>query len=679
MKEWFHGVKTQGGSGIFVLVLIVGAVAWVLGKAQQGGGNGPSGPGGGPGGSAGGAGSYNTGYGSPPQGAGYQGGGAPPPPPRSSGQGPGAGHGGSYGNQHHYHQTPQSEPDPDATPPPGSEMPKPDPPKSSWGGSQKGASEGWEKAREETRRREAERKKQEEQRKKAEEERKQQEEAAKKAKAAAEKEKWEKMRQREKEAREREARERIARERLAKEKEAQEKAAKEKETQEAAIKAKLEREIREKLEAEELSKKEAADRAAKEASATADKAAKDREERLKAARERVEKLAKERSVFGVGERTNPYDGASPSVRSAAYRNSTNNYERPTAKSYMGTDDDGVTHSFRPYDEPRRPGARTANSFVYSEGRSSYAPSATTARTTPPPSQRGTYTTADPDKVVIKAVYLFNDLFPKPVAQLISGVGNVTDGLILRITTEGLFIDDDVRGVPQREWDVKAWTMKLVEVSARTYLSLDDVSLIDRCSGGNSQRQPRSTSQHPRSRGKEVRLRHRRGGELESRQRCTTFEARHSSQILGPERLVDCGDHEAVDATGLHLNSCIDSPPRAYYIWPEPGAMATNVFRNVVVALALCCIPFLTACPSATWILSCDCNCISDRSFRTGNRFPDFLCISASCMHMFSQLAYFRTSSFIMPIPPPLFFGHTFRKKVFARSLFTTHYEERLML
>lgn len=34
---------------------------------------------------------------------------------------------------------------------------------------------------------------------------------------------------------------------------------------------------------------------------------------------------------------------------------------------------------------------------------------------------------------------------------------------MRITTEGLFIDDDVRGVAQREWDVKAWTLKLVEV------------------------------------------------------------------------------------------------------------------------------------------------------------------------------------------------------------------------
>ena len=76
-----------------------------------------------------------------------------------------------------------------------------------------GASAGWEKAREETKKREEERRKQEEIRRKR-------EEAEKQARAAAEKEKWEKMRAREKEVREREARERIARERLAKEKEA---------------------------------------------------------------------------------------------------------------------------------------------------------------------------------------------------------------------------------------------------------------------------------------------------------------------------------------------------------------------------------------------------------------------------------------------------------------------------
>lgn len=78
--------------------------------------------------------------------------------------------------------------------------------------------------------------------------------------------------------------------------------------------------------------------------------------------------------------------------------------------------------------------------------------------------RQPYTTNDPDKIVIRAVYGFLNQFAKtPSSQLLSGVGSVTDGLILRITTEGLFIDDDVRGVPQREWDVKAWTLKLVEV------------------------------------------------------------------------------------------------------------------------------------------------------------------------------------------------------------------------
>ena len=135
------------------------------------------------------------------------------------------------------------------------------------------------------------------------------------------------------------------------------------------------------------------------------------------------------------------------------------HHHPTAKT--ATDDDA--YSFRPYDKPKRPVHKTTSaSSVYSE--SSYAPSQSTSRTTPPPSNRGPYRTKDPDKIVIKAVYSFNNTFTKlPIAQLVSGVGSVTDGLILRITTEGLFIDDDVRGVPQREWDVKAWTLKLVEV------------------------------------------------------------------------------------------------------------------------------------------------------------------------------------------------------------------------
>ncbi|KAJ6788970.1 hypothetical protein PWT90_02566 [Aphanocladium album] len=134
---------------------------------------------------------------------------------------------------------------------------------------------------------------------------------------------------------------------------------------------------------------------------------------------------------------------------------------PTARTYVSTDEDAF--SYRPYDKPRRPPQRrNSQGSMMSDG--SWAPSHTTARTSPPASMRGPYTTKDPDKIVIQAVYLFMNQYAKtPASQLISGVGSVTDGLILRITTEGLFIDDDVRGVPQREWDVKAWTLKLVEV------------------------------------------------------------------------------------------------------------------------------------------------------------------------------------------------------------------------
>ncbi|KAJ3533166.1 hypothetical protein NM208_g8106 [Fusarium decemcellulare] len=131
---------------------------------------------------------------------------------------------------------------------------------------------------------------------------------------------------------------------------------------------------------------------------------------------------------------------------------------PTAKSTVS----GVSteNSYRPYDKPKH---KKSASSIGSE--SSYAASQTTTRTSPPPSMRGgPYSTKDPDKIVISGVYLFMNQYSKtPASQLISGVGTVTDGLILRITTEGLFIDDDVRSVPQREWDVKAWTLKQVEV------------------------------------------------------------------------------------------------------------------------------------------------------------------------------------------------------------------------
>ena len=315
--------------------------------------------------------------------------------------------------------------------------------------------------------------------------------------------------QREKDAREREAREAEARIRIEKEirekleteqrikaeEEARKRAEREKADAEArAVKAEAEaKAAKEKAEAEVKAAKEKADKErAERLKAARERAERDREARLKAAEVEKAKLAAAAAAtsstpsttpsmtarrsatygMGVGEKLDLYNRgpSAPSVTSThstpqkstvtATSSPSKRYERPTAKSYVGTQDGDAT-SYRPYDQSKRASKVPSQSSVYSE--SSYAPSQSTARTTPPPSVRGPYSTADPDKIVIKAVYLFNDLFPKPVAQLVSGTGNVTDGLILRITTEGLFIDDDVRSVPQREWDIKAWTMKLVEV------------------------------------------------------------------------------------------------------------------------------------------------------------------------------------------------------------------------
>lgn len=464
VKQGFITLNTSvssAGSPILVLVIICAFAGWLYGQKQSDGAGGPSnGPHGGAGGAASGAG-YQRAR-SPPNG-GFPGAGAPPPQGTTGG--------GWQGGGYQQHGAPHD-----------SEWFESDPTGSSW-----------EKAREETRKREEE---QEAQKKK--------EDADRQARAKAEKEKWEKMRQREREQREREARERIRKEKLEKEKEAREKEQREKEAREAEARAKIEKEIRDKLAAEqkakadEEAKKRAAEEKAKaEAAAAKAKADAERAERLKAARERAqrdrdarlkaetEKLdtsAGRRSTtyggMGGGERTDPYAGTArgPPAPSVTSTHSSpikvnispkkNNYEKPSAKSYIGTED---MHSFRPYDTPKRPPKPPSHySSIYSDGSSSYAASQSTARTTPPPSQRGPYSTTDPDKIQIKAVFSFNDLFPKPVGQLVAGIGHVTDGLILKIGSEGLFIDDDIRNVPQREWDVKAWTLKLVEVSHHVF-------------------------------------------------------------------------------------------------------------------------------------------------------------------------------------------------------------------
>lgn len=287
--------------------------------------------------------------------------------------------------------------------------------------------EDWERAREETRRKEEIRRKMEAFRKKREEE------------------EAERRRQREREALEKEFQER--KEQLEREAAAAREAA---EREAAALREAIEREaaaLRAAAEAKEKAEKEAAEReaAAREAlkrEATA---------RFQKAKEAAaKKFAEAKEASEASKKPSP----APSPASSPQKKAT-----PTSTK-TATDDDA--YSFRPYDRPRRP-YHTSSSSVNSE--SSYAPSHTTARTTPPPSNREPYATKDPDKVVIRGVYLFNNAFQNtPTAKLVSGQGSVTDGLILRITTEGLFIDDDLRGVAQREWDVKAWTMKLVEVS-----------------------------------------------------------------------------------------------------------------------------------------------------------------------------------------------------------------------
>ncbi|PNS14661.1 Anaphase-promoting complex subunit cut9 [Sphaceloma murrayae] len=138
------------------------------------------------------------------------------------------------------------------------------------------------------------------------------------------------------------------------------------------------------------------------------------------------------------------------------------YEKPTAQSATESD----------YFTQYKPADSTASS-VSGQSESSYAASVSTARTTPPPRDRGPYKTTDPNKVMLMGVYTFVDKMGlQPVSMLEKGRCGISDGLILRITTEGLFIDDDVVRQPQREWDVKAWSIKLLEIGR-----IDDVNIF----------------------------------------------------------------------------------------------------------------------------------------------------------------------------------------------------------
>jgi hypothetical protein len=379
--------------GIIMIMVAIAVGAWALGRTQI---DGP-GPGGGSGASGG------------------------TPPPNTQGTSAGTGGNPGFGSAPNGHAGGTgTAPGGNSHMPGGGGMPGGERPKPSWQRTNAGAGAtgsntangSWEKAREETRKREEERKAREA-------EKKRKEENERKLKEA-----------REKEARERESREKAQREA----REAREK---------------IEREVREKIERENKEKLE-------------------REREREKEKENETKAKSSTYAFSaVGEKTNPWPRGAPPAAGIRSQSSspTKKPPPPTAKTYLGTEDDAF--SYRPYDKPRRPTHKKSASSIYSE--SSYAASHTTAQTTPPPSHRGPYSTKDPDKIVIKAVYSFTNAFLKtPTSQLVSGIGSVTDGLILRITTEGIFIDDDVRGVPQREWDIKAWTLKLVEVWCPTF-------------------------------------------------------------------------------------------------------------------------------------------------------------------------------------------------------------------
>ncbi|KAL4880096.1 hypothetical protein BJY04DRAFT_192418 [Aspergillus karnatakaensis] len=525
-------VASGGGTGIAILAVgVVGIGGWAFGNYQAGlGGSsrqGRPGPGFGPnwfGSGTSGASGANGPSGSGGSGDNYSRGGS------FGGQGGGPHQQGNYGanfaggpppgNQYsgnHYRANneppPQSNPgsnsntNPDPGPPP---EPKPSP-KAGGGPDAKPSgsnpqddkkphtAEDWEKAREETRRKEELRRKMEEFKRKREAE-------AREKERQREREKMENELRERREQLEREmaaAREAAAREaRLQAEKEAAEHRARlEREAAEARLKAEKAaaearrrdfearaRAERQAAEARAKAEKEAAEAKARaeqleaEAKARAEKEAAEKEAAAKAAakkeadakfaalKEAAAKKYAEKKARDAQEAAAAKEAAATAskVSSATAPPRTPSPKKPSVPpskaSAPAADDDA--YSFRPYDRPRRPYGGTSQSSVYSE--SSYAPSQSTARTTPPPSNRpsnrGPYETKDPDKIVIRGVYAFNQAFLRtPVAQLVSGQGMVTEGLVLRITTEGLFIDDDIRGVPQREWDVKAWTMKLVEV------------------------------------------------------------------------------------------------------------------------------------------------------------------------------------------------------------------------
>lgn len=458
VKTWLAAISKSngpGGMGVILLVVAVGFAGWYFGTLQSDAGGMNGNPSGRPRPGAGFANGFQYGGAQPNPGASYPGAGPAPNGQYNNTGGqynPGGASQPPPFNNHGAQPNGAAQDNTQDNPPNNAQnnTPKEDPKK---------AEAEWERAREETRRKEEIRRKMEAYKKKREaeeaERRRQQEREAMEKELKQRKEELEREAAAAKAAAEKEIRERAARE--------------EAERAERIRREAAEREEKARKEAEEREEKARKEAAEKEAAAK-EAAKKEAAARFAAAKEAAAKkfaAAKEAAAKAKEASKAPPPSAAPAPSAASAPPRTPSPKKPPPPSARTADVDDDAYSFRPYDRPRRPYGTSAPS-VYSE--SSYAPSQSTARTTPPPSHRGPYMTKDPDKVIIRGVYLFNNAFQKtPIAQLVSGQGSVTDGLVLRITTEGLFVDDDVRGVAQREWDVKAWTLKSVEVCIHPFL------------------------------------------------------------------------------------------------------------------------------------------------------------------------------------------------------------------
>ncbi|EED20022.1 conserved hypothetical protein [Talaromyces stipitatus ATCC 10500] len=451
VKTWLATSNAPGGMGIVLLVLAVGFAGWYFGTLQNDGGATKGSSSSRPRPGAGFANGFQYGGAQPNPGGAYPGAGPRPTPQYNTTGGQYNPGGASQPPPFNNHGTqPNGAPQDSTANNAQSSTPKEDPKK---------AEAEWERAREETKRKEEIRRKMEAYRKKREaeeaERRRQQEREAMERELKQRKEELEREAAAAKAAAEKEIRERAAREAAEREERIRKEEEERAERARKEAEEKEERARKEAAEKEERARKEAAEKeaAAKEA------AKKEAAARFAAAKEAAaKKFAAAKEAAAKAKAATP--APAPSAASAPIPPRTPSPKKAPPPSARTADVEDDAYSFRPYDRPRRPYGTSAPS-VYSE--SSYAPSQSTARTTPPPSHRGPYMTKDPDKVIIRGVYLFNNAFQKtPIAQLVSGQGSVTDGLILRITTEGLFIDDDVRGVAQREWDVKAWTLKSIE-------------------------------------------------------------------------------------------------------------------------------------------------------------------------------------------------------------------------